>query len=166
MWGLERWSDVIENSKYIWEIYAAAFTKNLGRLCLYFLKIKPMRNLSYVTRTHLSKANPNEILHDDTHPIRQIQIFILQERQTLLTRLYKLELIHINRGRRLDISLGKFSRWFYYLHTKVCTFKRGRLCRFLACTTHEFSDMRRESRITYRPINVFNRANSLCYLDT
>ena len=94
MWGLERW-DVIENSKYIWEIYAATFTKNPGRFWLYFLKIKPMRSLSYITITHLSKANPNGIVHDDTHPIWQIQISILQERQTLSTRLYKLELTKV-----------------------------------------------------------------------
>ena len=94
MWELERW-DVIENSKYIREIYAATFTKNPGRFWLYFLEIKPMRSLSYITRTHLSKANPNGIVHDDTHPIRQIQISNLQERQTLSTQLYKLELIQV-----------------------------------------------------------------------
>ena len=93
--GLRDGCDVVENSKYIWEIYAAAFTKNLGRLCLYFLKIKPMRSLGYITGTHLSKANPNEIVRDDTHLIWQIQISILQERQTLSTRLYGLELTKV-----------------------------------------------------------------------
>ena len=93
--GLRDGWDVVENSKYIWEIYAATFTKNLGRLCLYFLIIEPMRSLSYITRTHLSKANPNEIVHDDTHPIWQIQISILQEQETLRARLYKLELTKV-----------------------------------------------------------------------
>ena len=93
--GLRDGCDVVENSKYIWEIYAAAFTKNLGRLCLYFLKIKSMRSLSYITRTRLSKLNPNKIVHDDTHAIWQIQISILQERQTLSSRLYKLEITKV-----------------------------------------------------------------------
>ena len=93
--GLRDGCDVVENSKYIWEIYAGALTKNLGCLCLYFLIIEPMRNLSYIIRTYLSKLNPNKIVHDDTHPIWQIQISILQERQTLSTRLYKLELTKV-----------------------------------------------------------------------
>ena len=54
-----------------------------------------MCSLGYITGTHLSKANPNEIVRDDTHPIWQIQISILQERQTLSTRLYKLELTKV-----------------------------------------------------------------------
>ena len=94
--GLRDGWDVVESSLfYIWEIYAVTFTKNLSHLCLYFLIIEPMRSLSYITRTHLSKLNPNKIVHDDTHPIWQIQISILQERQTPSTRLYKLELTKV-----------------------------------------------------------------------
>ena len=84
----DRW-DVIRNSEYIWEMYkmsadkfksgqvwtypeyrGTTFAQDPGRLWPHFLIIEPMRGLSYITRTQLSKPNRNKIVHDDTHPIK------------------------------------------------------------------------------------------------
>ena len=60
-------------SRQVWtypEYRGTTFTRDHGRLWPHFLIIEPMRGLSYITRTQLSKPNRNKIVHDDTHPIK------------------------------------------------------------------------------------------------
>ena len=159
--GLRDGWDVVENSKYIWEIYAATFTKNLGCLCLYFLIIAPMRSLDYITRTHLSKPNPNEIVHDDTHPTWQIQISILQERQTLRTRLYKLELRKV-----VDWILVKVD---FRVHPIIFTLRFARLNGVGSAVS--WPAQRMDSAIWEEKVGLHTHqqlcsASLLCYLDT
>ena len=53
------------------EYHGTTFTQDPGRLWPHSLIIEPMHGLRYITKTQLSKRNPNEITHDDIHPIRQ-----------------------------------------------------------------------------------------------